>query len=764
MAKQRQKVKFADELHDVEATMSCPGCSKRYVSPLLLPCLHTVCKKCIRHLTASPKNGKVPLCPVCGHSFDAHVDIPVNFVVNNIVTSAAMSENSLHSLPCDSCESEGERVTMRCSDCYLFLCDFCVTAHRRMTSTKAHRLQSIDDLRNDGAKSEFAIHRPYVCTKHALETLCYFCQTCENAICRECVITQHEGHQLRTIEEAAKAVKLNLATLCDQARAKHKRLERHAKFAGELIEQANTGDLKIRASIEEYFQKLIDALKRRMEALLSEFDSRSKNKLKRFTSQRSKFQSTMQNVNNCCVFSECAVKQGSDMEVLSVGSLIIRRMGGLMKEAERIPSLKNPPKTQRLNFVITDNKVGEMISKLGCLQESEPPSPTDPAQCTLSPASKALQLTAGEIHRLSLTAMSSQGRRKPSGGDKVTISISQPNTEPCLDCAFFRWDSLDNDDGTYTIAFAITRADVYWLRVCVNGCPTGGNPLTVTVRPKDWIGSERVLRGEECGGLSHPYSVLVDSHEHMIVADSHNHRIKILSLKGDELKTIGSQGKERAQFNFPYCLALSNRGNFVIVSDGQNHRVQIVTKSGRIVKSFGEFGAGDGQLNHPHGVAVDSENRILVADSGNSRIQIFSHDGVSIGKIAHDGLACPWGVAVTRAGDVAVTDYNNHKVCVFQPNGTLRFQFGSRGTGNGEFNNPAGIAVDETGQILVADRSNHRVQIFQPSGSFVTKFGGKGQDDGLMRYPAGVSVDQSGKLLVADTFNHRVQVFSLTSV
>lgn len=763
MAKQRQKVTFADELLHIQENLACPGCSKRYLSPRLLPCLHTICKRCVEDEKVSPKNGKVSGCPVCGLIFDAHTSIPVNFVVNNIVTSAAFSENSKYSFACDSCDSHDERVTMRCNDCYLFLCEFCTTAHRRMNSTKGHQLQSIDELRSTD-RPLVALHRPHFCFTHPSESICYFCQTCEATVCRECVISHHEGHQLRTIEEAAKTVKLNMVTLCEQTRVKQKRLQKHAMSTQEVITQASNKDLKTRASIEDYFKKLIAALKRRMDTLLSEFDTRSKSKLQRLHSQRSKFENTLLNANSCCLFTECAVKQGSDMEVLSVGHIILRRFVSLLKDAEQIPSLKSAPNSQGINFVVAEDKVLDIISKLGSLAESQPSSPTDPAHCTLSPNTKVLHLTAGEVGRMSLTAVNHQGQKQCNGGDKVSLSISQPNSRAAVDKASFRCNSHDNQDGTYTLAYAITRADTYWLRVRVNGCPVGGSPLTVTVRPTDWISSQRVLRGKECGGLSNPYSVIIDTYEHMIVADSHNHRIKILSLKGDELKTIGSQGSKLGQFNFPYCLALNNRGNCIIVSDGQNHRVQIFTTSGKLVKSFGGFGADDGKLNHPHGVVVDFDNRIYVADSGNSRVQIFSPDGVPVGKIACKGLACPWGVAITQSGQIAVTDYNNHKVCVFKRDGTFGFEFGSRGTGDGEFNNPAGIVANDEGQLLVADRSNHRVQIFQPSGSFVTKFGGKGQDDGLMRFPAGVAVDHKGHLYVADTFNNRVQVFSLASV
>jgi len=55
----------------------------------------------------------------------------------------------------------------------------------------------------------------------------------------------------------------------------------------------------------------------------------------------------------------------------------------------------------------------------------------------------------------------------------------------------------------------------------------------------------------------------------------------------------------------------------------------------------------------------------------------------------------------------------NHRVQVLRySDGAHVRTIGSRGSGNGQFNNlSGGIAIDSDGRIVVADTLNHRVQV-----------------------------------------------------
>ncbi len=121
----------------------------------------------------------------------------------------------------------------------------------------------------------------------------------------------------------------------------------------------------------------------------------------------------------------------------------------------------------------------------------------------------------------------------------------------------------------------------------------------------------------------------------------------------------------------------------------------------------------------------------------------------------------PIGVAVDSGGDVYVVDTSNNRVQKFDSSGNYLSQFGTSGAGNGQFSFPYGVAVDQSsGAVYVADTSNHRVQKFDSSGNYLSQFGTFGAGNGQLSSPIGVAVNStSGDVYVSDSSNNRVQRF-----
>ena len=120
----------------------------------------------------------------------------------------------------------------------------------------------------------------------------------------------------------------------------------------------------------------------------------------------------------------------------------------------------------------------------------------------------------------------------------------------------------------------------------------------------------------------------------------------------------------------------------------------------------------------------------------------------------------PLGVAVSDGDEIVVADYANHRVRVFDSNGTLLRSFGHKGENDGEFNYPTGIAINKDRNIFVADSNNYRIQILSWEGRHLGSFGGKGSLDSQLSDPMGLSLDSTGNIIVADSGNKLIKIFS----
>ena len=77
-------------------------------------------------------------------------------------------------------------------------------------------------------------------------------------------------------------------------------------------------------------------------------------------------------------------------------------------------------------------------------------------------------------------------------------------------------------------------------------------------------------------------------------------------------------------------------------------------------------------------------------------------------------------VMYTNTGPVyIVNEWGKHQINVYDERWHLMYQFGKKGTENGEFDKPQAIAVTELGTLLVVDNGNKRVSHFTLDGKFL---------------------------------------------
>jgi len=186
----------------------------------------------------------------------------------------------------------------------------------------------------------------------------------------------------------------------------------------------------------------------------------------------------------------------------------------------------------------------------------------------------------------------------------------------------------------------------------------------------------------------------------------------------------GGKGSGRGQFDSPTGIAVDGSGN-VLVADTGNGRIEKFSPTGAFLSIIGTKGSGQGQLGQPNGIAIDRVGNIYVADAGNHRVLTLKPEGTFIAewKGPELGFYGPRRIAIGPDDSIYVADQGHSRIVKFNPDGTVVTGWGSKGNGDGQFNDPTSLAVDPvTNKIYVADPINKRIQVFDSNGKFLNKW------------------------------------------
>ena len=178
------------------------------------------------------------------------------------------------------------------------------------------------------------------------------------------------------------------------------------------------------------------------------------------------------------------------------------------------------------------------------------------------------------------------------------------------------------------------------------------------------------------------------------------------------------------------------------------------------VLCIGKKGSGEGLLNEPMGVAVTAKDEILVADNQNHRVQVFDSNGTFLRSFGHKGenageFKNPTGIVINKDRNILVSEYYNHRVQIFSLEGKHLGSFGGKGSLDSQLLHPWGLSLDSTGNVIVADAGNKLIKTFTPDGKFIMKIGGRDS----LGYP--VHCVQCGEyFIVSDETGHCIKVFN----
>ncbi|XP_014051055.1 tripartite motif-containing protein 2 isoform X2 [Salmo salar] len=676
----------------------CSICLDRYDNPKVLPCLHTFCERCLQNYI--PAHSLTLSCPVCRQTSilpeKGVAALQSNFFITNLM-------DVLQRPPSDS-RSQENAV-----------------------------LETI---------SSVATGQPLSCPNHVME---FYCPPCETAMCQDCTSGEHAEHPTVPLKDVVDQHKASLQEQLDAVKNRLPEIDSALQVLSEILQQLTNQKSSIEGDIHTTFDELQKTLNVRKSVLLMELEVNYGLKQKVLQAQLDTLFQGQDGINSSCNFTEQALSHGTEAEVLLVKKQMSERLSELA--SQELPL--QPGENDQLDFLVETEGLKKSIHNLGTIVTTNAV-----ASETVATGEGLRQCVAGLPTSVTITTKDKDGELCKMGKANITAEIATP------DGSVGDGEILDNKNGTYEYLYTAPKEGSLTLSLRLYDQHIKGSPFKIKATKSADVSpsTESAKKRLKSPGSSHVKQKAIKRPASMYSTGKRKEN----PIEDDLIFRIGTKGRNKGEFTNLQGVAASSVGK-VLIADSNNQCVQIFSNDGLFKSRFGVRGRSPGQLQRPTGVAVHPNGDIIIADYDNKWVSIFSSDGKFKNKIGSGKLMGPKGVSVDRNGHVIIVDNKACCVFIFQPNGKLVTKFGNRGNGDRQFagtlNGPHFAAVNHNNEIIVTDFHNHSVKVFNPEGEFLLKFGSNGEGNGQFNAPTGVAVDINGNIIVADWGNSRIQVF-----
>ena len=210
------------------------------------------------------------------------------------------------------------------------------------------------------------VHRTLQCPKHPNQELHMYCGTCEELICRDCIVRVHRDHDYDLVADAFPKQKEAIATLVQPAEqqltATLKRIDsRHE----EITQQQRALEEQIKRSIKDLQQVLAE----RKEELLSQVEQLSEQKLKSLAVQREQLELVASRLVSCRDFVQETLQTGNHGEILAIKKPFLQQVRQFDAEFEfNEPELLVPKEEADVQFTHHPTDLCQALEQFGKIE------------------------------------------------------------------------------------------------------------------------------------------------------------------------------------------------------------------------------------------------------------------------------------------------------------------------------------------------------------------------------------------------------------
>ena len=589
--------------------LDCGECKKLLEDPIVLPCLHSLCRKCLHTIYGQHESHGVISCPECCEEIEKPtigVDgFPENFFLQGVLSVYRAKTDK--EIKCKICELQNKDTfaKFKCLDCADCLCEDCSRAHKQTRLTIGHTVEPLSELTNGARDEDMRQMQMINCTEHHAEAIKYYCETCGIPICRECQLERHLNHTCTTVKEAQESRRQAIEHMLQNVDQKLFSLKRIEDGVDTVIKDIDKREKDLIEGVERTTQKLIAQIEREKTDILNRLKETMDDQRDACIEKKEQIKRAYSVIEGNAKFSDELVKNGKDEEVLYLESIVRKRLQTL--QAKNVTPLHmkwHPPDIRFRNVFLSVDRIGlfDLIMSREFMRRPE------------HPLNFGARHVAGLhlVRRMNLTVPREDGFECRATG---------------LACLF--GDHIVVGDNENRKVKIFTKFGNF-VETVANFKPTGLTVCGDIIACSDQMSlnlysNDKSVRKKislESTGSTYPLACISD--KYLVAANNKTATFQIFDLRGDICQDIVPA--KGSKVRNPVFIAANSRGQ-IIVSDWLSNSLVIMDQNGTMVKEFRcKTSMGrPGWL--PGSLCVDQFDNIFVSDYSRSRVIVLNPHG-----------------------------------------------------------------------------------------------------------------------------------------
>ncbi|NXF09174.1 TRI36 ligase, partial [Smithornis capensis] len=382
-----------------EGELICPACNELFTHPLILPCMHNVCHKCVKEILfafedsfpdggsgssnqSSPRirisssmdridrtgrsgikyNSLTPrstifLCPGCQRGIDLGErginGLFRNFTLETIVERHRQAVRAAVAIMCDFCKPTPQESTKSCLDCSANYCNECFKIHHPWGTAKAQHEYV-------GPTTNF---RPKVlmCLEHEMEKVNMYCEICRRLVCHLCKLGgSHANHKVTTMSTAYKTLKEKLSKDIQYLISKETQVRAHISQLNRMLKETERNSERAKEEAFQSFEKLYHVLEEKKSAALEAIETSKNVRLEKMKAQVEEYQGLLEN-NGLVGYAQEVLKETEPSCFVQTAKQLYFR---IQKATESLKSFSPAAETTFEDFVLDISKQEDILGDL----------------------------------------------------------------------------------------------------------------------------------------------------------------------------------------------------------------------------------------------------------------------------------------------------------------------------------------------------------------------------------------------------------------